>query len=158
MKKYGYKIAVVGLILILLISIFYMVIVHVPYYNYHHQLDVIRNEICEKNNYEYDNYFNQHNGKEIYYVLRVKVDNKRYYVAFNEDKELVESLKEPFAKEEDVLSAIEKKYDVKVDDLDVGYENGKFVYTTKIMNEKDLTYIYYSLETGEFVKSYYIED
>lgn len=108
MKKYGYKIAVVGLILILLISIFYMVIVHVPYYNYHHQLDVIRNEICEKNNYEYDNYFNQHNGKEIYYVLRVKVDNKRYYVAFNEDKELVESLKEPFAKEEDVLSAIEK--------------------------------------------------
>lgn len=47
---------------------------------------------------------------------------------------------------------------MKVDDLDVGYENGKFVYTTKIMNEKDLTYIYYSLETGEFVKSYYIED
>lgn len=158
MKKYGFKISVVSLTILLCFVLFYMVIVHVPYYNYYNQLDIIRNEICEENNYEYDNYFYKHNGKEVYYILRIKLNNKQYYVAFDENKKQVDSLEAPFASENDVKKAIKEKFNEDVDTLEVGYENNKFVYCTKIMNTKNLTYVYYNLSNGEFVKSYYIED
>ena len=53
MKKHTFRILVVCLVIILAVVSFYMLYVHVPYYNYHHQLDEIRNEICEQNHYEY---------------------------------------------------------------------------------------------------------
>lgn len=157
MKKYGFRIAIVVLVLILGLSIFYMVYVHVPYYNYHHKLDLIRNEICETNHYDYDDYFHAHHGKEVYYIIRVKANDKKYFAAFNEKKELIDSLEGPFADEKKVIKAIEKKYKTHIDSLDVGYENNRFVYCQKIMEEDKLTYVYYSLETGEFVKAYFIE-
>lgn len=158
MDKYKFKIAVTFLVVLLFITVFYMVYVHVPYNNYHNQLDVIRNEICEKNNYQYQDYFHEHHGKEVYYIIKVKVNDDEYYVAYNTKKELVSSLKAPFASKDEVKKAIKKRYKVDVEDLDVGFENNKFVYCQKIQEKKKLTYVYYSLESGEFVKAYYIED
>lgn len=158
MGKYKFKITVVLLVVLLALTVFYMAYVHVPYYQYHNQLNMIRNEICETNNYEYDDYFYEHHGNDVYYILRIKMNNEQYYVAYNTDKELVSSIKGPFAGEEDVIKAIKEKYEVEVEGLDVGFENNKFVYYVKIQTDTKLTYVYYSLETGEFLKAYYIED
>ena len=86
------------------------------------------------------------------------MNNEQYYVAYNTDKQLVSSLKAPFASEEEVMKAIDEKYQTKIEKLEVGYENNKFVYYVKIQTDTKLTYVYYSLETGDFLKAYYIED
>lgn len=158
MSKYKFKITVVVLAILLFFAVFYMAFVHVPYNRYHNELAVIRNEICELNNYQYDDYFYAHHGDEIYYIIRIKMNNEQYYVAHNTDKELISSVKGPFADEELVKDSIKERYDYEVDSLDVGFENNKFVYYVKIQEETKLTYVFYSLESGEFVKAYYIED
>lgn len=158
MDKYKFKIAVTFLIVLLGLTFFYMAYVHVPYNQYHNHLDVIRNEICEKNNYQYLDYFYEHHGKDVYYILKIKMNEEEYYVAYNTKQELVSSIKAPFASKENVIKAIKKRYKVDVKDLEVGFENNKFVYCQKIQEKKKLTYVYYSLESGEFVKAYYIED
>lgn len=48
MKKHLFRLSVIVLVIVLAVVSFYMLYVHVPYYNYHHGLDEIRNEICEK--------------------------------------------------------------------------------------------------------------
>jgi len=158
MDKIKFKIAVCFLVILLLITTFYMAYVHIPYNQYHNQLDVIRNEICEKNNYQYLDYFNEHHGQEVYYILKIKMNEDEYYVAYNTKKELVSSLKGPFADEEKVKQAINKRYKTDIKNLEVGFENNKFVYCQKIQDQKKLIYVYYSLENGEFVKAYYVED
>ena len=158
MNSRNFKVTVVCLVILLFVSFFYMAYVHVPYSQYHNQLKEIRNEICETNNYEYDDYFYEHHGKDVYYILRIKMNNEQYYVVHNTDKELVDGLKAPFALEDDVKKAIQERYGKEVDNIEVGYENNKFVYYVKMQEETKLTYVYYSLETGEFVKAYYIED
>lgn len=158
MKNYKFKILIVSLVLILCLSIFYMVFVHVPYYSYYHDLDLVRNEIVEKNKYQYDNYFHEHHGKQLYYIIKVKVNNEEYYVAYDENKKFVDSLKAPFASQKEVINAINKKYKASIDSVDVGYENNRFVYCQKIMTSKKLTYVYYRVDNGEFLKAYFIED
>lgn len=158
MGKYKFKITVFLLVILLFVTVFYMAFVHVPYYQYHNNLIMIRNEICETNNYQYDDYFYAHHGNDVYYIIRIKMNNEQYYVAYNTDKQLVSSLKAPFASEEEVMKAIDEKYQTKIEKLEVGYENNKFVYYVKIQTDTKLTYVYYSLETGDFLKAYYIED
>lgn len=158
MSHKKFLIITVVLIVVLVMTTFYMAFVHVPYHQYHNNLNLIRNEICETNNYEYDDYFYAHHGDSVYYILRIKMNNEQYYVAYDTDKKLVSSLKAPFANEDDVIRLINERYETNIDDLDVGYENNKFVYYKKIQDEIRLTYVYYSLETGEFLKAYYIED
>ncbi|MEG0367624.1 MAG: hypothetical protein RR585_12360, partial [Coprobacillus sp.] len=120
----------------------------------HDNLAKIRNEICEKNNYEYMDYFSEYRGKEVYYIVKIKVNNAPAYVAYNKDKELVNSFQGTTAVESDVKKAMESKYKVEIDELDIGYENNKFVYYAKVQNEDNLFYMYYDLASGEFVKAY----
>lgn len=161
MKKHLYKIILVVLIIILAVVSFYMLWVHVPYYQYHHQLDEIRNEICETNQYEYMNYFTEHRGEKRYYILKVKINGVLSYVAYDRDKKLVDTYQGQIASEKSVKNAILKKYKKDltakdVDKLDIGYENNKFVYYVKVQKESQLIYIYYDLSDGTFLKAYKI--
>lgn len=161
MKKHLFKIILVFLIVILAVVSFYMLWVHVPYYQYNHQLDVIRNEICETNHYEYMNYFTEHRGEKLYYVLKVKINDVLSYVAYDCDKKLVDTYQGQIADEKAVRNAILKKYknDVTakdIDKLDIGYENNKFVYYTKVQKDNQLIYIYYDISDGTFLKAYKI--
>ncbi len=159
MKKHLYKIIIVALIIILCVVSFYMLWVHVPYYNYHHQLDEVRNEICEKNNYEYMDYFVEHRGKEVYYILKVKMNGVESYVSYNKELKLVDYYQGHVADEKMVQNAILKKYkdqvsEDEVKELNIGYENNKFVYYLKVQRKETLMYIYYDLKDGAFVKAY----
>lgn len=160
-KKHIFPIVIGVLVVILVVVSFYMLWVHVPYYNYHHQLDEIRNEICETNHYEYMDYFNEHRGKEKYYILKVKINNVLSYVAYDKDLNLVETYQGDVAEEKVVQEAMLKKYkdDVTQEDienLEIGYENNKFVYYVKVQKDSYLLYLYYDLVDGSFVKTYRI--
>ena len=49
--------------------------------------------------------------------IRVQANGKKYFAAFNEKKELIDSLEGPFADEKKVIKAIEKKYKTHIDSL-----------------------------------------
>ena len=153
LKKHTFIISVVVLVIILAVVSFYMLFVHVPYYQYHHQLDEIRNEICETNQYEYDDYFSEYRGKETYYIARVKIRGVTSYVAYNKDLTLVDTYQGSVADSKDVQQAIEQKYQIVIDDLEVGYENERFVYYGRYQEDESLLYVYYDLMSGEFIKA-----
>ena len=79
MKKHTFIISVIVLVIILAVVSFYMLFVHVPYYQYHHQLDEIRNEICETNQYEYDDYIVVISGVLLCFGLKMQNNWKRWY-------------------------------------------------------------------------------
>ncbi|UTY38988.1 hypothetical protein NMU03_15620 [Allocoprobacillus halotolerans] len=153
LKKHTFIISVIVLVIILAVVSFYMLFVHVPYYQYHHGLDEIRNEICETNQYEYDDYFSEYRGKETYYIMKVKINSIASYVAYNKDRELVDTYQGVVALEKDIIDAIEQKYQVKLNELEVGYENERFVYYGRYQENESLLYVYYDLMTGEFIKA-----
>lgn len=154
MKKNIFRISVVGLVVVLAVVSFYMFYVHVPYYQHHDNLAKIRNDICETNHYEYMDYFSEYRGKEVYYIVKIKVNDLPAYVAYNKDQELVNSFQGTMASEDVVKQAMESKYKVNIDKLDIGYENKKFVYYAKVQDDEHLYYMYYDLASGEFVKAY----
>lgn len=153
MKKQTFIISVIVLVIILAVVSFYMLFVHIPYYQYHHGLDEIRNEICETNQYEYDDYFSEYRGKETYYIARVKISGVTSYVAYNKDLALVDTYQGSVADSQDVQQAIEQKYQIVIDDLEVGYENERFVYYGRYQEDESLLYVYYDLMSGEFIKA-----
>lgn len=162
MEKHLFKMIVAFLIGVLSLVSFYMLWVHVPYYNYHHNLDEIRNEICETYNYEYMDYFTEYRGKQKYYIIKVKINGVLSYVAYDKDKKLVDTYQGNIVDEISVKEDILKKYKDEVNDddlkvLDVGYENKKFVYYVKVQREHGLLYLYYDLSDGAFMKAYRIE-
>lgn len=153
LKKQTFIISVIVLVIILAVVSFYMLFVHIPYYQYHHGLDEIRNEICETNQYEYDDYFSEYRGKETYYIARVKISGVTSYVAYNKDLVLVDTYQGSVADSKDVQQAIEQKYQIVIDDLEVGYENERFVYYGRYQEDESLLYVYYDLMSGEFIKA-----
>lgn len=153
LKKQTFIISVIVLVIILAVVSFYMLFVHIPYYQYHHGLDEIRNEICETNQYEYDDYFSEYRGKETYYIARVKISGVTSYVAYNKDLALVDTYQGSVADSKDVQQAIEQKYQIVIDDLEVGYENERFVYYGRYQEDESLLYVYYDLMSGEFIKA-----
>ena len=142
MKKHVFRISVVVLIIILAIVSFYMLFVHVPYYQHHHKLNTIRNHICEENHYEYKDYFYEYYGKETYYILRVNKDDLLTYVAYDENENLVQSYQGDIANEDDVKKAILEKYNFDIDKLEIAYENNQFVYYGKFQDNDVLFYVY----------------
>lgn len=157
MKKHGFHILVVALIGLLMVVSFYMLFVHVPYYQHHHELMNKRNEICESHYYQYMDYFNEYYGKETYYILKVKINDILTYVVHNEDGDLVKSYQGDIVDEEFVKKAILDKYQIHIDHLEIAYENNKLVYYGKYQNEKMLMYVYYDLVSGEFEKAIRLE-
>lgn len=158
MKKHLFLFLVVILVIILAIVSFYMLFVHVPYYEYHHALDETRNQICETNHYEYMDYFYEYRSQETYYILKVKINGIESYVAYDQELNLVDTYQGDVANTDRVKQAIMDKYQYDVKDLEIGYENNKFVYYAKHQTKSVLMYMYYRLDNGEFVKAVRIEE
>ena len=162
MKKHKDTIILIVLSIILVFVGFYTLFVHVPYYEYHNNLTAIKNHIIETNHYSYLDYFNEHKGKEVYYILKVVKSGYPTYVAYDESMTLVDEYQGNVASLSTVKAAILEKYkdSLKEDDLEtieVGYENNKFVYCTKVLEEDSILYIYYDLDDGEFLKAYHLK-
>lgn len=153
MKKHVFRIVVVFLVIVLAVVSFYMLYIHVPYYQYYNGIENIRNEICETNHYEYMDYFSEYRGNEVLYILKVKMNGVESYVAYNQKQELVDTYQGTVASEDDVKNAILEKYDIRVDKLEIAYENNRFVYYVKYQTKDTLLYIYYHLSSGEFIKA-----
>ena len=162
MKKHKDTIIIIILTIILLCVGFYTMFIHVPYYEYHNNLTAIRNHIIETNRYNYLDYFNEHRGKQVYYILKIDNDGNPTYVAYDESLNLVDSYQGEMASISDIKQAILDKYkDVltehDLDSIEVGYENNKFVYSVKVLKNKSILYIYYDLDDGEFLKAYHLK-
>ena len=52
-----------------------------------------------------------------------------------------------------VQKAIQDKYQVNIESMEIGYENERFVYYGRYQDEQSLLYVYYDLATGEFIKA-----
>ena len=91
LKRHRFKIIISILVFLFIYVSFYMLWVHVPYASRQNELTSIQKEICEKNNYTYDDYFNEYNSHKTYYIIKVKKKKKTMYVVFNEKKEKVKT-------------------------------------------------------------------
>ncbi len=158
MKNRTFIISTVVLGAILIVVTFYMLFVHVPYYNYTHNLDEIRNQICEDNNYEYLDYFSEYRGKNVYYMLKVNIDGVESYVSYDTDVNLVDTYQGEVANKEEVLEKITDKYDIVLDDLEIAYENERFVYYGLYQDDEMLLYVYYDLASGDFIKAVKLDE
>ena len=161
MKKHKLTIIIVLLSIILMCVGFYTLFIHIPYYAYHNNLNNIKNYIVETNNYAYLDYFNEHRGKQVYYIIKVVKDGYPTYVAYDESLNLVDEYQGAYASATKVKESILKKYEGVYEEkdlgpLEIGYENGHFVYCTKVLQEDSIFYVYYDLDDGEFLKSYYL--
>ena len=102
---------------------------------------------------EYDDYFSEYRGKETYYIVKVKINGVESYVAYNKDLKLVVTYQGEVADEAVVQKAIQDKYQVNIESMEIGYENERFVYYGRYQDEQSLLYVYYDLATGEFIKA-----
>lgn len=158
MKKSTFRILVVILVIVLAVVSFYMLFVHVPYYNYYHELYQIRDQICIDNNYEYSDYFSEYRGKNTYYMLKVSINGTETYVAYDTDLNLVDSYQGSVADEDSVKAAILEKYEVNIDELQIAYENQRFVYYGLYQDDSFLLYVYYDLSSGDFIKAVKLDE
>ncbi|MCD8027611.1 MAG: hypothetical protein LUF02_02890 [Erysipelotrichaceae bacterium] len=158
MKNRTFIISTIVLGVILVVVTFYMLFVHIHYYNYTHNLDEIRNQICEDNHYEYLDYFSEYRGKSVYYMLKVNIDGVESYVAYDTDMNLVDIYQGDVVSKEEVLEKITNKYDVVLEDLDIAYENERFVYYGLYQDDEMLLYVYYDLSSGDFIKAVKLDE
>ncbi|MCD7949985.1 MAG: hypothetical protein LUG12_06995 [Erysipelotrichaceae bacterium] len=158
MKNRTFIISTLILVIVLVVVTFYMLFVHVPYYNYTHNLDEIRNQICEDNNYEYLDYFSEYRGKSVYYMIKVNIDGEESYVAYDTDLNLVDTYQGDVVSKDDVLEKITEKYDIVLDDLEIAYENERFVYYGLYQDDEMLLYVYYDLSNGDFIKAVKLDE
>lgn len=154
LKKHRFKIVISVLVAILIVVSFYMLWVHVPYAANQNRLTNIRNRIVEKNEYQYDGYFNEYVGNDTYYIMKVKDKKDTHYAVFDSNKEYIKSYVGMVAKEEDVKNAFIEKYKVQPKEIEIAYENEIFVYCVTYKGEGSLIYAFYGLDTGEFIKAY----
>ena len=86
-------------------------------------------------------------------LQELKISGVTSYVAYNKDLALVDTYQGSVADSKDVQQAIEQKYQIVIDDLEVGYENERFVYYGRYQEDESLLYVYYDLMSGEFIKA-----
>ena len=144
---------IILLVIALLFSAYFMFWIHIPAFNRESELNQIRNEICETNNYEYMGYFFEHRGNEIHYIIRVKINGVESYVAYDEALNLISYVQGSVADAVTVKEDMEERFDISVPSLDVAYENDRLVYYYLNQTSDMVRYIYYDLVSGEFVKS-----
>ena len=83
----------------------------------------------------------------------MKINGVESYVAYNKDLKLVDTYQGEVADEAVVQKAIQDKYQVNIESMEIGYENERFVYYGRYQDEQSLLYVYYDLATGEFIKA-----
>ena len=150
-----YRVIIALLVVILVFVSFCMLNIHVPYFNHENNIALERNKIITKYKLNYDDYFNEYNSSQTYYIIRIKDKKKKIvYQVYNTQYKLVDSYSGSIAKKKDIIHIINKEYKVNVTDLTIGYENGDLVYFGKYQDDAHLYYVYYSLDEGKFVKYY----
>ena len=150
-----YRVIIAVLVVVLIIVSFCMLNIHVPYFNHENSIALERNKIINKYKLNYDDYFNEYNSSNTYYIIRIKdKKKKKVYQVYNTKYKLVDSYSGTVAKQEDVINTINNEYKVNVNHLTIGYENGDLVYFGKYQDDNHLYYFYYSLDEGKFVKYY----
>lgn len=153
MKKNMFYLYLSLLLVLLFIVIFYMLFIHVPYYNHEKDVNDKVVEIIENNGYSYLDYSNEYRGYQTLYIVRVQKDGVHRYVAYDENLAFVDEHTGETVSRDIILKNIEEKYNFKADKIEVGYENDQFVYYAKYQDDENLLYVYYSIETGEFIKA-----
>ncbi|MGN1391822.1 MAG: hypothetical protein ACI4WQ_07510 [Sharpea porci] len=151
----GSNLILLGLVILLVIVIFYVIFVHLPYNDHQRELDSIRTSIIEKDKLNYDNYFMEYNRSKTYYIIRVKIKGKKTYLAYNDKKKLVDKYSDVPVSESVIIADVENrvKETVSEKDIKVGYEDDQFRYIVKYQTDNSLNYLYYTLD-GKFVKQY----
>jgi uncharacterized protein YpmB len=153
-KKHRFKMVTTFLVLVLLVTSFYMLWVHVPYVRNQNRLDNIRNAILSENKYDYKEYFNEYNSDQTYYILLVSEEEKDTYVVFDYQRRFIASYGGDVVSEDSVKVKFKEKFKVEPTSIEIGYENEKFVYCMKYKKDNTLTFAFYGIDNGEYIKSY----
>lgn len=153
MKKNYFYIYLVLLLVLLSVVVFYMLLIHVPYYNHTKDVNDKVVTIIEENGYSYLDYSSEYRGYETLYIVRVQKDGIHRYVAYNENLEFVDEYTGNTISKDIIKANVKEKYNFEADKIEVGYENEQFVYYTSYQDKESLLYVYYSIETGEFIKA-----
>ena len=153
-KKNILFISVSSVIIILLIIAIVMInMIHDPYSKHIQKQTQLRQTLLSSNKMQYDHYFYPYYGEKTYYVMKVKQDHKKKLVAFNEKKKLVGTYEGQYVGVSTIKEKILNKEHQQVKDVQICFEDDKFMYYVKYQNADHLYYYFYSLE-GDFVKSY----
>lgn len=154
MKKWiKYGLMAAGLF-VFVAGLAFMIIFHLPYQKNQNRLNAILNDILVANGYEYDNYFNEYQSDDLYYILAIKEADENIFVVINDENQLVAKRVNNRLEDKVFVDAFEEKYSVSPSALEVGYENSTMVAALKYVGEEELIYAYYNLNTGELIKAY----
>lgn len=153
-RKHRFKILISSLSIILIIVSFYMLWVHVPYAKNENRLETIKNDIIMEHKYLYKDYFNEYVGENTYYILKIEEDKEEKYVVFDTKHKYIKSFVGEVADQSIVEQAFKEKYQVDVGTVNIGYEDGVFMYYLTYLREGTLIYAFYGLDSGEFIKAY----
>lgn len=145
---------IVILVVIFVFLSFYVFEVHIPYSSHQDDLNNAREAILKKYKYHYGGSFYQYNGASTYYIMSIKNKNTKYYGAFDEKYNLVDTYNGKLAGNTAVANAIYKKYKLHVHDIHICYEDGAFMYYVKYQSNNNLYYFFYSIDHAAFIKSY----
>lgn len=154
MKKWIKYSLVAGGLFVLAAGLAFMIIFHLPYQKNQNRLNAILNDILVANGYEYDNYFNEYQSDDLYYILAIKEADANIFVVINDENQLVAKRVNNRLEDKVFVDAFEEKYSVIPSALEVGYENSTMVAALKYVGEEELIYAYYNLNTGELIKAY----
>ncbi|MFV0395923.1 MAG: hypothetical protein ACK5LC_16325 [Coprobacillaceae bacterium] len=153
-RKHRFKFIISFLVVVLVIVSFYRLWVHVPYTRNQNRLDNIRNEIVSTNDYKYEDYFNEYNSDQTYYILYVEKEDKKQYVVYDYQKEYITSYSGEIVSEQNVRESFQEKYEKAPTSVEIGFENDKFVYCIKYKEDNTLIFAFYGIDNGVFIKSY----
>ncbi len=154
MKKWiKYSLRAIGLS-ILLAFLAFLIIFHLPYQQNLDRLNAILDDIVTANGYEYDNYFNEYQSDDLYYILAIKEADENIFVVINDENQLVAKRMNNRLDDQVFIDAFVAKYNVSPTNLQIGYENSTMVAALKYVGEEELIYAYYNLNTGDLIKAY----
>ncbi len=153
MKKNLFYVYFILLIVLLVFVAFYMLFIHIPYYNHEKDVNDKIQKIIDKEGYVYSSYSNEYRGYETLYIARVKDDDVYKYVAYDDKLVFVDEFSQDPVHKNSIKLKIKDKYGFEPDYIEVGYENDQFVYYASFQTKNSLLYVYYSIENGEFLKA-----
>lgn len=153
-RKHRFKVLISSLSIVLIVVSFYMLWVHVPFAKNENCLETIKNNIIEKSKYQYKDYFHEYVGEDTFYILKIEENKEEKFVAFDTNQKFVKSFAGEIVDQTQVEQMFKEKYQVDVKTVEIGYEDGLFMYCLTYLKEGVLIYAYYGLDSGEFIKAY----
>ncbi len=154
MKKWFKFLLIAIIALVVAIALGFLFVVHIPYSDNVARLNRIRDDIVAANQYEYNGYFNEYQGDDLYYILEIVENDENFYVVINDENQLVAKRPSNPIDTEQVLGEFREEYGFEPSKIEVGYENSTMVYALKYVGEEELIYAYYNINTGVLIKAY----